>query len=215
MTSANLRREILIICKPQAQNWKYRHISLNLPWMLRYSTSHTYWCSEFSILVQSMSISRQTTCTPLTTLSNSIYAALSSSQTLISSHHGLKMLGAVPRVSASTDDDMRPTFQMQLGCSVKSNLRHRIIRNLSVNPCGKSPNSTYSYRIYPAVYFRSLSTRPKNYFIILSRVRCSGSSRSWGVGNAIEMHCRHAMSRAASRPIHNGVETEQSTWVAQ
>ena len=53
-----------------------------------------------------MSISRKTTCTPLTTLSNSIYAALNSSQTLIYSHHGLKMLGAVPRVLASTDDDM-------------------------------------------------------------------------------------------------------------
>jgi hypothetical protein len=33
----------------------------------------------------------------------------------------------------------RPTFRMRLGSSVKSNLRHGIIRNLSVNPCGKSP----------------------------------------------------------------------------
>ena len=57
---------------------------------------------------------------------------------------------------------------------------HLLLNNITI--------TTHSYRTYSAVYFMSLSTRPKKNFIILLRVRCSGSSRSWGVEKTIEMH---------------------------
>ena len=57
---------------------------------------------------------------------------------------------------------------------------HLLLNNITI--------TTHSYRTYSVVYFMSLSTRPKKNFIILLRVRCSGSSRSWGVEKTIEMH---------------------------